>query len=73
VKETFPNPRDHQFLIGDICEDSNGGSGGVIALPATFSGEHYSLTAEVAKDYLFDFIPRRKLLDLLRQNPSVGF
>lgn len=45
----------------------------VIGLPATFSGEPYSLTAEVVRDCHLDFIPRRRLLDLLRQNPDAGF
>lgn len=49
------------------------GSGAVIGLPATFSGEPYSLTAEVAKDCELDFIPRRRLLNLLLQNPKAGF
>jgi CRP-like cAMP-binding protein len=49
------------------------GSGSVIGLPATFSGEPYSLTAEVKKDCRLYFLPRRKLLDLLRRNPEVGF
>jgi CRP-like cAMP-binding protein len=48
-------------------------SGAVIGLPAAFSGEPYSLTAEAAKDCLLDFIPRRNLLNLLRQNPEIGF
>jgi len=49
------------------------GSGSVIGLPATFSGEPYSLTAEAKKDCHLYFVPRRKLLDLLRRNPEVGF
>ena len=49
------------------------GSGAVIGLPATFSGEAYSLTAEVVNDCRPDFIPRRRLLDLLRQNTEAGF
>ncbi len=48
------------------------GPGTVIGLPATFSGEPYSLTAEAAKNCNLDFIPRRKLLNLLRRNPEVG-
>jgi CRP-like cAMP-binding protein len=49
------------------------GSGALIGLPATFSGEPYSLTAEVEKACQMDFIPRRKLLEFLLQNPEVGF
>ena len=48
------------------------GSGFLIGLPATFSGEPYSLTAEVKDDCSLDFIPRRKLLDLLRHSPQAG-
>ena len=49
------------------------GAGAVIGLPATFSGEAYSLTAEVNKACRLDFIPRQKLLDLLRRKPKAGF
>lgn len=48
-------------------------SGGVIGLPAAFSGEPYSLTAETRSTCDLDFIPRGKLLDLLRRNPRSGF
>jgi CRP-like cAMP-binding protein len=48
------------------------GSGFLIGLPATFSGEPYSLTAEVKDTCRLDFIPRRKLLNLLRRRPEVG-
>jgi len=49
------------------------GPGHVIGLPATFSGEPYSLTAKAERNCHLDFIPRDKLLDLLRFNPEVGF
>jgi CRP-like cAMP-binding protein len=49
------------------------GPGSVVGLPATFSGEPYSLTAEATQDCTLDFVPRRKLLELLRSNPAVGF
>jgi len=49
------------------------GPGNVIGLPATFSGEPYSLTAEAAKDCHLDFIPRARLLNLFRHNPQVGY
>jgi CRP-like cAMP-binding protein len=49
------------------------GAGGVIGLPATFSGEPYSLTAEAKTPCRLDFVPRGELLDLLRRNPRVGF
>jgi CRP-like cAMP-binding protein len=48
------------------------GSGFVIGLPATFSGEPYSLTAQVMGTGRLDFIPRRKLLKLLQRSPKVG-
>ena len=49
------------------------GSGVVIGLPATFSDEPYSLTAEVKNTCRLDFISRQKLLKLLRQNSQAGF
>ena len=49
------------------------GSGFVIGLPATLSGEPYSLTAEVKTSCRLDFIPRRKLLSLLSRSPEAGF
>jgi CRP-like cAMP-binding protein len=49
------------------------GSGFIVGLPATFSGEPYSLTAETKSRCRLDFIPRQKLLSLLHQNPDAGF
>lgn len=49
------------------------GPGFVVGLPATFSGEAYSLTAETKSTCRLDFISRRKLLKLLHQNPEAGF
>lgn len=48
------------------------GAGRVIGLPATFSGEPYSLTAECATRCRLYFIPRQNLLELLRHNPDAG-
>jgi CRP-like cAMP-binding protein len=48
-------------------------SGGVVGLPAAFSGEPYSLTAKTKSACRLDFIPRAELLDLLRRNPQEGF
>ena len=48
------------------------GPGNIIGLPASFSGEPYSLTATAAKDCHVDFIPRARLLSLFRHNPQVG-
>ncbi len=48
------------------------GSGFIVGLPATFSGEPYSLTAETKSKCRLDFIPRQKLLSLLHQNPAAG-
>ncbi|MGO9083621.1 MAG: hypothetical protein ACLP6G_16590 [Terriglobales bacterium] len=45
----------------------------MIGLPATFSGQPYSLTAEVEKACHMDFIPRRRLRNLLLRNPQAGF
>lgn len=49
------------------------GAGTIIGLPATFSGEPYSLSAKVERDCRLDFIPRARLLELLRLNPKLGF
>jgi len=49
------------------------GSGFVVGLPATFSREPYSLTAEAKTRCRLEFIPRQKLLSLLHQNPGAGF
>jgi len=49
------------------------GSGSVVGLPASFSGEPYSLTATAAKDCRVDFIPRARLLNLFRHDPQVGY
>ncbi len=49
------------------------GPGFIVGLPATFSGERYSLTAEAKSRCHLEFIPRKKLLSLLQQNPDAGF
>ncbi len=49
------------------------GSGRMIGLPATFSGEPYSLTAEAKTDCLLYFISRPMMLSLLRHSPKVGY
>jgi CRP-like cAMP-binding protein len=49
------------------------GAGGIVGLPATVLGKPYSLTAEVVDDCELYFIPRAKLLSLLRRNPQIGY
>jgi CRP-like cAMP-binding protein len=49
------------------------GAGCIIGLPASFSGEPYSLTATAAKDCRLDFIPRARLLNLFRHDPELGY
>jgi CRP-like cAMP-binding protein len=49
------------------------GSGFIVGLPATFSGEPYSLTAEAKSKCRLEFISRQKLLSLLHRNPDAGF
>jgi len=44
----------------------------MVGLPATVSGEPYSLTAEVVQDCALDFIPRKELLALLRRNTTAA-
>jgi|SRR5579872_2175055 CRP-like cAMP-binding protein len=48
-------------------------SGFVVGLPASFSGEPYSLTAEAKTACRLDFISRRSLLKALHENPKAGF
>jgi CRP-like cAMP-binding protein len=48
------------------------GPGSLIGLPATVSGEPYSLTATVVKDAELDFITRDKMLGILRGNTTVA-
>lgn len=48
-------------------------SGVIVGLPATFSGEPYSLTAEAKTKCRLEFISRQKLMSLLNQNPESGF
>ena len=49
------------------------GPGNILGLPASFSGEPYSLTATAAQDCRVDFIPRARLLSLFRHDPQMGF
>jgi CRP-like cAMP-binding protein len=56
-----------------LCPARTVGAGTIVGLPATFSGEPYSLTAELQTDCKLDFVPRARLLSLLRNNPEVGF
>lgn len=48
-------------------------SGTVIGLPASFSGEPYSLTAATKTNCRLDFISRQSLLNLLQHYPDAGF
>lgn len=48
------------------------GAGCAAGLPATLSGEPYSLTAKVAEDSRIAFIPRTAILNLLRHNPKLS-
>jgi len=48
-------------------------SGFVVGLPASFSGEPYSLTAQAKTTCRLDFISRRSLLKALHENPETGF
>jgi CRP-like cAMP-binding protein len=47
--------------------------GAVIGLPAAFSGEPYSLTAQTKTACQVVFIPRAELLELVRRTPRAGF
>jgi CRP-like cAMP-binding protein len=48
------------------------GPGSVVGLPATVSGEPYSLTAEAVQDCVLDFISRKDLLALLQHNSTAA-
>src|SRR5258708_5819346 len=48
-------------------------AGALAGLPATMSGEPYSLTAEVLEDARLGFVARDAVLDLLRRNSALSF
>ncbi len=48
------------------------GPGAIVGLPATVSGEPYSLTAEAIKDCELDFISRKDLLALIQRNTKAA-
>ena len=48
------------------------GPGSLVGLPATVSGEPYSLTAEAVQDCQLDFIARKDLLALLQNNTTAA-
>jgi len=45
----------------------------VLGLPATLANRAYSLTAQVTEDADFAFVPHRKALALLRDDPQLCF
>jgi CRP-like cAMP-binding protein len=47
--------------------------GCIAGLPATVSGNPYSLTAEVVQDAELAFVPRDAVLDCLRRSPRLCF
>ncbi|MBZ5655606.1 MAG: cyclic nucleotide-binding domain-containing protein [Acidobacteriia bacterium] len=49
------------------------GPGAIVGLPATVSGNPYSLTAKVVEDSELAFVPRDKVLPCLRDNPALCF
>ena len=49
------------------------GPGYVLGLPALFSGEPYSLTAEAAEDCVCGFVAREQALELLHQRFDLCF
>jgi CRP-like cAMP-binding protein len=48
------------------------GAGCAAGLPATLSGEPYSLAAKVTENAQIAFIPRRAMLDLLRRDSTLS-
>ncbi len=49
------------------------GPGCVVGLPATVSGNPYSLTAKVVEDAELGFVSRDSIMDCLRQHPDLCF
>lgn len=49
------------------------GPGSIIGLPATVSGNPYSLTARAVEDSELTFVPRDSLLECLKNDPLFGF
>ena len=49
------------------------GPGYVLGLPALFSGQPYSLTAEAVEECVFGFVDRKRALELVRQRLDLCF
>lgn len=49
------------------------GPGYVLGLPALFSGQPYSLTAEALEECVFGFVDRERALQLVRERPTLCF
>lgn len=49
------------------------GPGYVLGLPALFSGQPYSLTAEALEECVFGFVDRERALELVRQRHDLCF
>ena len=49
------------------------GPGYVLGLPALFSGQPYSLTAEALEECAFGFVDRERALELVRDRPDLSF
>jgi len=49
------------------------GPGYVLGLPALFSGQPYSLTAEALEECVFGFVDRERALELIRQRLDLCF
>ena len=49
------------------------GPGYVLGLPALFSGQSYSLTAEALEECVFGFVDREKALELVRKRHDLCF
>jgi CRP-like cAMP-binding protein len=70
--------RSGRVKLGLGCDERlypsrNLGAGTLVGLPATMSGEPYSLTAEVLEDARLGFVARDAVLDLLRKNSALSF
>ena len=60
------------MITADGGRQRRAGRGWILGLPATFSGEPYSLTATTAAACELAFIPRAKVIEFVRLHPSLA-
>ena len=60
-------------FVSRVYPDRTLAAGAIAGLPATVSGNPYSLTAKVAEDSELAFVPRDAVVACLRSNPFLCF